>query len=116
MFITMTRQRKIYKNLGKNRMMIRRTRSGAAGCYVTVAVRGTYKFIIAEINYDTKEIRLKLTNSELNGVKLTNGTFTLPIRFCDNILPKEVKVIGIELKKNNDGWWYGNYECDKLLT
>ncbi|WP_194314920.1 hypothetical protein, partial [Escherichia sp. 8.2195] len=80
-----------------------------AGCYVTVAVRGKQEFIIAELDSEIRKIRLKLTDSYEEGVKLSSGTFTLPARFCREILPDDVRSITILLEKSDDDWWYGSY-------
>ncbi|HFS3574398.1 TPA: hypothetical protein ACHYX3_004985, partial [Escherichia coli] len=108
-FIKMTRQVESYRHLGENRIVIRRTKSGGAGCYLTVAVRENKKYVTTEINYESKEIRLKLTDSESEGVRLSFGTFTLPIKFCNDILSKDTKRICLVLEKKNDGWWYCKY-------
>ncbi|HFV2166511.1 TPA: hypothetical protein ACH74B_005022, partial [Escherichia coli] len=52
-----------YRYASKTRLSIRRTDSGSAGCYVTVAVRGKQEFIIAELDSEIRKIRLKLTDS-----------------------------------------------------
>ena len=90
-------------------LSIRRTDSGSAGCYVTVAVRGNQEFIIAELDSEIRKIRLKLTDSYEEGVKLSSGMFTLPARFCREILPDDVRSITILLEKSGDDWWYGSY-------
>ena len=105
-FISMTRQK---APASKTRLSIRRTDSGSAGCYVTVAVRGKQEFIIAELDSEIRKIRLKLTDSYEEGVKLSSGTFTLPARFCREILPDDVRSITILLEKSDDDWWYGSY-------
>uniref|UniRef100_UPI001BFED168 hypothetical protein n=1 Tax=Escherichia coli TaxID=562 RepID=UPI001BFED168 len=81
----------------------------SAGCYVTVAVRGKQEFIIAELDSEIRKIRLKLTDSYEEGVRLSSGTFTLPARFCREILPDDVRSITIILEKSDDEWWYGSY-------
>lgn len=53
----MIRQKAPYRYASKTRLSIRRTDSGSAGCYVTVAVRGNQEFIIAELD---SEIRNRL--------------------------------------------------------
>ncbi|MCA2074585.1 acetylxylan esterase [Escherichia coli] len=53
-FIKMTRQVESYRHLGENRIVIRRTKSGGAGCYLTVAVRENKKYVTTEINYESK--------------------------------------------------------------
>ncbi|HGC1457915.1 TPA: hypothetical protein ACIX2Y_004711, partial [Escherichia coli] len=108
-FISMTRQKAPYRYASKTRLSIRRTDSGSAGCYVTVAVRGKQEFIIAELDSEIRKIRLKLTDSYEEGVKLSSGTFTLPARFCREILPDDVRSITIILEKSEDDWWYGSY-------
>ena len=106
----MTRQKAPYRYRSKTRLSIRRTDSGSAGCYVTVAVRGKQEFIIAELDSEIRKIRLKLTDSYEEGVKLSSGTFTLPARFCcREILPDDVRSITILLEKSDDDWWYGSY-------
>ena len=55
----MTRQRAPHRYKSKTRLSIRRTDSGSAGCYVTVAVRGEQEFIIAELDSEIRKIRLK---------------------------------------------------------
>ena len=105
----MTRQKAPYRYASKTRLSIRRTDSGSAGCYVTVAVRGKQEFIIAELDSEIRKIRLKLTDSYEEGVKLSSGTFTLPVRFCREILPDDVRSITIQQKKSDDDWWYGSY-------
>lgn len=105
----MTRQKALYRYASKTRLSIRRTDSGSAGCYVTVAVRGKQEFIIAELDSEIRKIRLKLTDSYEEGVKLSSGTFTLPTRFCREILPDDVRSITIILEKSEDDWWYGSY-------
>lgn len=107
MFIPMTGVN--YKNFDEKRLIIRRTRTGGACCYVTLSVRGLSEFIIVEINYDSREIRLKLTDSEQEGVKLSYGRFTLPNKFCDAVLSKDAHKIAIHLNKSNDNWWYGKF-------
>ena len=108
-FLSMTRQKAPYRYASKTRLSIRRTDSGSAGCYVTVAVRGKQEFIIAELDSEIRKIRLKLTDSYEEGVKLSSGTFTLPTRFCREILPDDVRSITIILEKSEDDWWYGSY-------
>lgn len=105
----MTRQKAPYRYASKTRLSIRRTDSGSAGCYVTVAVRGKQEFIIAELDSEIRKIRLKLTDSYEEGVKLSSGTFTLPARFCRVILPDDIRSITIILEKSDDDWWYGSY-------
>ena len=105
----MTRQKAPYRYASKTRLSIRRTDSGSAGCYVTVAVRGKQEFIIAELDSEIRKIRLKLTDSYEEGVRLSLGTFTLPARFCREILPDDVRSITIILEKSDDEWWYGSY-------
>ena len=105
----MTRQKEPYRYASKTRLSIRRTDSGSAGCYVTVAVRGKQEFIIAELDSEIRKIRLKLTDSYEEGVRLSSGTFTLPARFCREILPDDVRSITIILEKSDDEWWYGSY-------
>ena len=105
----MTRQRAPHRYKSKTRLSIRRTDSGSAGCYVTVAVRGKQEFIIAELDSEIRKIRLKLTDSCEEGVRLSSGTFTLPARFCREILPDDVRSITIILEKSDDEWWYGSY-------
>lgn len=105
----MTRQKVPYRYASKTRLSIRRTDSGSAGCYVTVAVRGKQEFIIAELDSEIRKIRLKLTDSYEEGVRLSSGTFTLPARFCREILPDDVRSITIILEKSDDEWWYGSY-------
>ena len=105
----MTRQKTPYRYASKTRLSIRRTDSGSAGCYVTVAVRVKQEFIIAELDSEIRKIRLKLTDSYEEGVKLSSGTFTLPARFCREILPDDVRSITIILEKSDDEWWYGSY-------
>ena len=105
-FISMTRQKAPYRYASKTRLSIRRTDSGSAGCYVTVAVRGKQEFIIAELDSEIRKIRLKLTDSYEEGVRLSSGTFTLPARFCREILPDDVRSITIILEKSDDEWWY----------
>ncbi len=105
----MTRQKAPYRYASKTRLSIRRTGSGSAGCYVTVAVRGKQEFIIAELDSEIRKIRLKLTDSYEEGVRLSSGTFTLPARFCREILPDDVRSITIILEKSDDEWWYGSY-------
>lgn len=108
-FISMTRQKAPHRYKSKTRLSIRRTDSGSAGCYVTVAVRGKQEFIIAELDSEIRKIRLKLTDSYEEGVRLSSGTFTLPARFCREILPDDVRSITIILEKSDDEWWYGSY-------
>ena len=108
-FISMTRQKAPYRYASKTRLSIRRTDSGSAGCYVTVAVRGKQEFIIAELDLEARKIRLKLTDSYEEGVRLSSGTFTLLARFCREILPDDVRSITIILEKSDDEWWYGSY-------
>ena len=98
-FISMTRQKAPYRYASKTRLSIRRTDSGSAGCYVTVAVQGKQEFIIAELDSEARKIRLKLTDSYEEGVRLSSGTFTLPARFCREILPDDVRNITILLEK-----------------
>ncbi|MCQ7125849.1 hypothetical protein NPZ62_20540, partial [Salmonella enterica] len=43
---------------------------------MTVAVRGKQEFIIAELDSEIRKIRLKLTDSYEEGVRLSSGTFT----------------------------------------
>ena len=105
----MTRQKAPYRYASKTRLSIRLTDSGSAGCYVTVAVRGKQEFIIAELDSEIRKIRLKLTDSYEEGVRLSSGTFTLPARFCREILPDDVRSITIILEKSDDEWWYGSY-------
>ena len=105
----MTRQKAPYRYASKTRLSIRRTDSGSAGCYVTVAVRGKQEFIIAELDSEIRKIRLKLTDSYEEGVRLSSGTFTLPAIFCREILPDDVRSITIILEKSDDEWWYGSY-------
>ena len=105
----MTRQKAPYRYASKTRLSIRRTDSGSAGCYVTVAVRGKQEFIIAELDSEIRKIRLKLTDSYEEGVRLSSGTFTLSARFCREILPDDVRSITIILEKSDDEWWYGSY-------
>ena len=105
----MTRQKAPHRYASKTRLSIRRTDSGSAGCYVTVAVRGKQEFIIAELDSEIRKIRLKLTDSYEEGVRLSSGTFTLPARFCREILPDDVRSITILLEKSEDDWWYGSY-------
>ena len=105
----MTRQKAPYRYASKTRLSIRRTDSGSAGCYVTVAVRGKQEFIIAELDSEIRKIRLKLTDSYEEWVRLSSGTFTLPARFCREILPDDVRSITIILEKSDDEWWYGSY-------
>lgn len=105
----MTRQKAPYRYASKTRLSIRRTDSGSAGCYVTVAVREKQEFIIAELDSEIRKIRLKLTDSYEEGVRLSSGTFTLPARFCREILPDDVRSITIILEKSDDEWWYGSY-------
>ena len=105
----MTRQKAPYRYASKTRLSIRRTDSGYAGGYVTVAVRGKQEFIIAELDSEIRKIRLKLTDSYEEGVRLSSGTFTLPARFCREILPDDVRSITIILEKSDDEWWYGSY-------
>lgn len=76
---------------------------------LTVAVRGKQEFIIAELDSEIRKIRLKLTDSYEEGVRLSSGTFTLPARFCREILPDDVRSITIILEKSDDEWWYGSY-------
>ena len=57
-FIPVTKQRASFKDKGNARLTVRRTKSGASGLYVSVAVRGKKEFIITELDYDAKEIRL----------------------------------------------------------
>ncbi|WP_219076688.1 hypothetical protein, partial [Acinetobacter baumannii] len=64
---------------------------------MTVAVRGKQEFIIAELDLDIRTIGLKLTDSYEEGVRLSSGTFTLPARFCREILPDDVRSITIIL-------------------
>ncbi|ENB02071.1 hypothetical protein EC2864350_5085 [Escherichia coli 2864350] len=40
---------------------------------------------------------------------MSSGTFTLPARFCREILPDDVRSITILLEKSDDDWWYGSY-------
>ncbi len=108
-FISMTRQKAPYRYASKTRLSIRRTDSGSAGCYVTVAVRGKQEFIIAELDSEIRKSRVKLTDSYEEGVRLSSGTFTLPARFCREILPDDVRSITIILEKSDDEWWYGSY-------
>lgn len=82
-FISMTRQKAPYRYASKTRLSIRRTDSGSAGCYVTVAVREKQEFIIAELDSEIRKIRLKL--------------------------PDDVRSITIILEKSDDEWWYGSY-------
>lgn len=105
----MIRQKAPYRYASKTRLSIRRTDSGSAGCYVTVAVWGNQEFIIAELDSEIRKIRLKLTDSYEEGVKLSSGMFTLPARFCREILPDDVRSITILLEKSGDDWWYGSY-------
>lgn len=70
---------------------------------------GKQEFIIAELDSEIRKIRLKLTDSYEEGVKLSSGTFTLPARFCREILPDDVRSITIILEKSDDEWWYGSY-------
>lgn len=98
----MTRQKAPYRYVSKTRLSIRRTDSGSA-------VRGKQEFIIAELDSEIRKIRLKLTGSYEEGVKLSSGTFTLPARFCREILPDDVRSITILLEKSDDDWWYGSY-------
>ena len=58
---------------------------------------------------EIRKIRLKLTDSYEEGVKLSSGTFTLPARFCREILPDDVRSITILLEKSDDDRWYGSY-------
>lgn len=108
-FISMTRQKVPYRYKSNTRLSIRRTGSGSAGCYVTVAVREKREFIIAELDSEARKVRLKLTDSYEEGVRLSSGTFTLPARFCREILPDDARSITIPLEKNDDDWWYGSY-------
>ncbi|KAB3476160.1 hypothetical protein F9Z76_19235 [Escherichia coli] len=64
---------------------------------MTVAVRGKQEFIIAELDSEARKIRLKLTDSYEEGVRRSSGTFTLPARFCREILPDDVRSITIIL-------------------
>ncbi|WP_318169372.1 hypothetical protein, partial [Salmonella enterica] len=73
------------------------------------APRGKQEFIIAELDSEIRKIRLKLTDSYEEGVRLSSGTFTLPARFCREILPDDVRSITIILEKSDDEWWYGSY-------
>ena len=66
----MIRQKAPYRYASKTRLSIRRTDSGSAGCYVTVAVRGNQEFIIAELDSEIRKIRLKLTDSYEEGGKV----------------------------------------------
>lgn len=70
---------------------------------------GNQEFIIAELDSEIRKIRLKLTDSYEEGVKLSSGMFTLPARFCREILPDDVRSITIRLEKSGDDWWYGSY-------
>ena len=47
-FIPVTKQRASFKDKGNARLTVRRTKSGASGLYVSVAVRGKKEFIITE--------------------------------------------------------------------
>ena len=105
----MTRQKAPYRYASNTRLSIRRTDSGSAGCYVTVAVRGKQEFIIAELDSEIRKIRLKLTDSYEEGVRLSSGTFPLPAIFCREILPDDIRSITIILEKSDDEWWYGSY-------
>ncbi|EFD9472289.1 hypothetical protein CLJ70_002945 [Escherichia coli] len=108
-FIPVTKQRASFKDKGSARLTVRRTKSGASGLYVSVAVRGKKEFIITELDYDVKEIRLKPTDSPGEGLKLSSGTFTLSGKFTKEILPAGVRSVCIILNKKDDGWWYGSY-------
>ncbi|EFO0058241.1 hypothetical protein D1Z84_22425 [Escherichia coli] len=101
----MTRQKAPYRYAGKTRLSIRRTDSGSAGGYVTVAVRGKQEFIIAELDSEIRKIRLKLTDSCEEGVRLSSGTFTLPARFCREIvrIPITVKHRGVDTMTRSAG-------------
>lgn len=104
----MTRQKAPFRYKSSTRLSIRRTGSGSAGCYVTVAVRGKREFIMAELDSEVRKVRLKLTDSYEEGVKLSSGTFTLPARFCQKyclIMPEYHHSSG----KSDDDWWYGSY-------
>ncbi|HCQ6935026.1 hypothetical protein IH757_20065 [Escherichia coli] len=76
---------------------------------MTVAVRGKREFIMAELDSEVRKVRLKLTDSYEEGVKLSSGMFTLPARFCQEILPDNARSITIPLEKSDDDWWYGSY-------
>ncbi|WP_252965873.1 hypothetical protein, partial [Shigella sonnei] len=67
------------------------------------------EFIMAELDSEVRKVRLKLTDSYEEGVKLSSGTFTLPARFCQEILPDNARSITIPLEKSDDDWWYGSY-------
>lgn len=54
---------------------------------------------MAELDSEVRKVRLKLTDSYEEGVKLSSGTFTLPARFCQEILPDNARSITIPLEK-----------------
>ncbi|HFV2166391.1 TPA: hypothetical protein ACH74B_004878 [Escherichia coli] len=50
-----------------------------------------------------------VTPSATEDKQVSSGTFTLPARFCREILPDDVRSITIILEKSDDEWWYGSY-------
>ncbi|EPL3433824.1 hypothetical protein QBC30_000795 [Citrobacter freundii] len=91
---------------------VKYSKSGSVQCYVGVDVRANNRFIFVELDEQTRRIRVKPTPDE-NGAKMSGpsgGTFSVTKKLGDAVIPAGHKKTFIELEKNTDGWWYGEYQ------
>lgn len=91
---------------------VKYSKSGSVQCYVGVDVRESSRFIFVELDEETRQIRVKPTPDE-KGAKMSGnsgGTFSVTKKLGDAVIPAGHKKAFIELERNVDGWWYGNYQ------
>ncbi|HBS2788799.1 hypothetical protein [Klebsiella pneumoniae] len=93
---------------------IKYSKSGSMQCYVGVDIRANNRFIFVEIDEETKQIRVMSTGDE-NGAKMSGvsgGSFSVTKKLGDVVIPLGHKRTFIALKKESDGWWYGEYQAE----
>ncbi|USB65890.1 hypothetical protein [Klebsiella pneumoniae] len=93
---------------------IKYSKSGSMQCYVGVDIRANNRFIFVEIDEETRQIRVMSTGDE-NGAKMSGvsgGSFSVTKKLGDVVIPLGHKKTFIALKKESDGWWYGEYQAE----
>ena len=84
------------------------------GCgYITKAVYGDGKPSTIEVQIDTTEKSVRLRTGEGLPQNLSGRvghTFALPKAAQKELIPSGEASIKLDLKRGEDGWWYGSYK------
>lgn len=90
----------------------RRTGNG----YITQAVFDGPKQPTIDVQIDAEMKQVRLRTGDDCARKLVGRvghTFGFPRKAADEVIPCGEKAVRIELRKADDGWWYGSYEAQE---